>query len=128
MTDQKRVLVVEDNPENSRLAEKILVKSGYSCRLEPNAVDGIKAISEYEPDIILLDMSLPGMDGWQAVGLIKSNSSISHIPVVALTAHAMSEDRNRAIEAGCDAFVAKPYRSAELLETIRKLLAGVVLK
>jgi len=122
MTIPKRVLVIEDNSDNSRLAEKILTKFGFECYLCATAVEGIKAITSYHPHIILLDMSLPGMDGWQAAQLIKSNKAIAHIPVIALTAHAMLEDRQRAAQAGCEGFVAKPYRSAELIEAIQKLL------
>lgn len=115
-----KVLVIEDNSDNSRLAEKILGKSGFDCRIESTAAGGLKSVLSYAPDIVLLDISLPGMDGLTAARLMKSNDAISHIPVIALTAHAMSEDRTRALEAGCDDFLSKPYRSAELIEMVRR--------
>lgn len=121
--DRMRVLVIEDNPENSRLVEKVLVKSGFECRLAATAPEGIDMMGSYRPHIVLLDMSLPGMDGWTAAGVIKGNGDLKAVPVVALTAHAMAEDRARALAAGCDAYVTKPFRPAELVETIRKLVS-----
>jgi two-component system cell cycle response regulator DivK len=117
-----RVLVIEDNPENSRLAEKILTKSGYDCIISATAMDGLARLASEPIDVVLLDMSLPGMDGWEAVGIMKADPRISGIPVIALTAHAMDEHRERALEAGCDAFMAKPFRPAELIALIRKTL------
>jgi two-component system, cell cycle response regulator DivK len=118
----KRVLVIEDNPENSRLVEKILTKSGYDCIISPTATDGLARLASEHVDLVLLDMSLPGMDGWEAAGVIKHDPRTSGVPIIALTAHAMDEHRARALEAGCDAFMAKPFRPAELVALIRKTL------
>ncbi len=119
-----RILVIEDNADNSRLVEKILGKSGYACVVITNAREALMRIPEERPDLILMDMSLPGLDGFEATRLIKSNDRFRAIPVVALTAHAMNEHREKAAEAGCDAYVAKPFRSAELLALISRLLSA----
>ncbi len=117
-----RILVVEDNPENSRLVEKVLTKSGFECRVIATAPEGIDLMRTYKPAVVLMDMSLPGMDGWTAVGIIRADAELKDVPVIALTAHAMEEDRARAIAAGCSAFVTKPFRPAALVDTIRTFL------
>lgn len=118
------VMVVEDNPENSRLAEKILTKSGYACRLVETAIDALEILKEDRPDLILMDMSLPGLDGWQATARIKADPSTAAIPVIALTAFAMKDDRDRALAAGCDEYMAKPFRPSELLAVIKEKIGA----
>lgn len=119
-----RVLVVEDHEENSRLVVKILRKAGYDFEVATNAREALVKLPGSPPDLVLMDMSLPGMDGFEATRLLKGHPRLARIPVVALTAHAMAEHREKAAQAGCDAYVAKPFRSAELLEVIARLLAA----
>lgn len=119
-----RILVVEDNEENSRLVVKILAKAGYDYEVATNARQALVRLPEAPVDLVLMDMSLPGLDGFEATRLIKGHPRLARLPVVALTAHAMAEHREKASLAGCDAYVAKPFRSAELLEVIARLLAG----
>lgn len=121
---KKRVLYVEDNPENSKLVAKIVRSAGYECTVVDNAFEGLGIMVSEKPDLLLLDMSLPGMDGWEAAGRIKADPTIAHIPIIALTAHAMAKDREKALEAGCDAYVAKPFRSSELIALIKEMLRG----
>ncbi|MBL4889356.1 MAG: response regulator [Candidatus Lindowbacteria bacterium] len=121
---QKTILYVEDNPENSKLVDKILTKAGYKTIIVDNAFEGLGILVSEKPDLLLLDMSLPGMDGWEAAQRIKADPSIKHIPIIALTAHAMRKDRERALDAGCDAYVAKPFRSKELLTLITSMIKG----
>ncbi len=116
------VLVVEDHPENSRLVEKVLTRSGYDCMIRSDAASGIEAARSLRPALVLMDMSLPGLDGWEATRRLKADSETATVPVVALTAHAMAEDREKALAAGCDEFVTKPFRAAELLAVIRRLV------
>lgn len=120
----RHILVVEDNAENSRLVKKVLTKSGYLCTIVESARDALKLMIEAPPHLVLMDMSLPGMDGFEATRLLKSHERLTAIPVVALTAHAMAEHREKAAAAGCDAYVTKPFHAAELLAVIARLLAN----
>lgn len=122
MSRQERILVIDDNPENCRLVFKILTKSGYECLAAGDAYKGMEEIEKQAPDLLLLDMSLPGLDGWEFAKRLKSDPKFQSIPIVALTAHAMKYDEKRALDAGCDAYMAKPFRSAGLLEMVRGLL------
>src|SRR5262245_38629616 len=109
-----KILLVEDNEMNQDLMLWRLQKKGYEVLL---AIDGHQAIASalaWRPDLILMDMSLPEMDGWEATRRIKADPQTSDIPVIALTAHAMSGDRKRAIEAGCDDYDTKPVEFARL--------------
>lgn len=119
-----RILVVEDHEENSRLVVKILAKAGYDFEVATNAREALVRLPEAPADLVLMDMSLPGMDGFEATRLLKGHPRLARIPVVALTAHAMAEHREKASRAGCDAYIAKPFRSSELLEVIARLLSG----
>lgn len=124
MSAGRRILVVEDHPENARLVEKILVKAGYAVTIATQAREALLAMPQDPPDLVLMDMSLPGMDGFEATRLVKSHDRLKRIPVIALTAHAMSEHRERAAEAGCDAYIAKPFRPSELVREIERLLSA----
>lgn len=118
----KRILVVEDNPDNRILITDVLTSLSYEVIV---AVDGEEGVSKAEsevPDLILMDLSLPHMDGWTATGHIKANEQLEHIPVIALTAHAMVGDRERALEAGCDDYVSKPIDLRELAEKLAQYL------
>jgi len=113
-----RILCVEDNPQNMRLVRKILKHQGYEV-LE--AEDGTTAIAKTEsekPDLVLMDVNLPDIDGLQATRHLKANPDIHHIPIIALTANAMYGDEERCLAAGCDGYISKPVSKAKLLEVI----------
>ena len=117
-----KILLVEDDEMNRDMLSRRLIKRGYEVAI---AIDGEKgvamAVSE-RPDIILMDMSLPGIDGWTATRQVKADEVTGRIPVIALTAHAMAGDREKALEAGCDDFDTKPVELQRLLGKIEELL------
>jgi len=118
----KKILLVEDNEMNRDMLSRRLMRNGYEVVL---AVDGEQAVSVANadmPDLVLMDMSLPVIDGWEATRRIKSAAATAHIPVIALTAHAMAGDREKAIAAGCDDYDTKPIELARLLGKIEALL------
>ena len=117
-----KVLLVEDNEMNRDMLSRRLLRKGFEVVM---AVDGGQAVSMAEsehPDLILMDMSLPVIDGWEATRRVKAAEATAHIPVIALTAHAMSGDREKALEAGCDDYDTKPIEMPRLLEKIDALL------
>ena len=117
--NKKRVLVVEDNMDTYELVKFILEKNGYQTFLAMNGRDGVNAAVKQMPDLIIMDMAMPEMDGWTATSLIKKQEAVtSSIPLIALTAHALPSDRQRAMEAGCDEFITKPMDLMELLESV----------
>jgi CheY-like chemotaxis protein len=118
-----RILVVEDNRDNMTLISDMLRVQGYEVYLAFDGQEAVKQALAERPDLILMDLSLPVMDGWTAASTIKADSNISHIPIVALTAHAMVGDRERALEAGCDDYVTKPINMTELTVKLTRLLA-----
>ena len=118
----KKLLLVEDNEMNRDMLSRRLVRNGYEVLL---AVDGEQAVSVATadvPDLVLMDMSLPVIDGWEATRRIKAAASTAHIPIIALTAHAMAGDREKAMAAGCDDYDTKPIELARLLGKIEALL------
>ena len=118
-----QILIVEDNDMNLDMLSRRLMRKGYDIVAARDGQAGVaQAVSE-KPDLILMDMSLPVMDGWEATRRIKANPETAGIPVVALTAHAMASDREKALEAGCDDFYTKPIEFAGLLDIISRLLA-----
>jgi two-component system cell cycle response regulator DivK len=117
-----KILLVEDNELNRDMLTRRLERRGFQV---VSAVDGRAGVAMGEtetPDLILMDMSLPDLDGWEATRLLKSSSHTRSIPIIALTAHAMSGDRERAIEAGCDDYDTKPVELGRLLEKIDSLI------
>lgn len=100
------------------LVRFILEKNGFETFLAMNGRDGVNAANKQKPDLIIMDLSMPEMDGWTATRLIKQNPQISSIPLIALTAHALPGDRQRAFDAGCDEYITKPMDLLELLETV----------
>jgi CheY-like chemotaxis protein len=118
-----KILLVEDNEMNRDMLSRRLERKGFEVVLAFDGEDGVSKAQSERPDLILMDMSLPEMDGWEATKLIKSVPATSSIPVIALTAHAMSGDREKAIEAGCDDYDTKPVELPRLLEKIQALLA-----
>ena len=115
---KKRILIVEDNMDTYELVHFILEKNNYDTFLAVNGRDGVNAAIKQKPDLIIMDLSMPEMDGWTATGLIKRDSQTSHIPLVALTAHALPGDRQRAMDAGCDEYITKPMDLDELVEAV----------
>lgn len=118
-----RILIIEDNPANMKLASLLLRNVGHTVLYAVDAETGLTLAHAEHPDLILMDIQLPGMDGLTATALMKKDPAIAAIPVIALTAMAMKEDREKARMAGCDAYIAKPLRHQELLATIDTLLA-----
>jgi two-component system cell cycle response regulator DivK len=117
-----KVLLVEDNEMNRDMLSRRLLRKGFEVVM---AVDGGQAVSMAEsehPDLILMDMSLPVIDGWEATRRVKAAKATAHIPIIALTAHAMSGDREKALSAGCDDYDTKPIEMPRLLEKIDALL------
>lgn len=115
------ILLVEDNEDNRDMLSRRLERKGFLVSLAIDGQDGVKKAKEELPDIILMDMSLPVMDGWEATKALKSFPETKNIPVIALTAHAMLSDREKAIEAGCDDYDTKPVDFKRLLKKIAKL-------
>jgi len=118
------VLVVEDNKDNMTLIADILTSMDYDILQARNGQQGVEKAEEAKPDLILMDLSLPVMDGWSATRMIKSNPDLSHIPVIALTAHALQGDKEKAFEAGCDDYLSKPLNLAALMEKLKTYLEG----
>jgi two-component system, cell cycle response regulator DivK len=117
-----KILLVEDNEMNRDMLSRRLSRKGFEVVM---AVDGSEAVSMAQsehPDLILMDMSLPVIDGWEATRLVKTTEMTANIPVIALTAHAMSGDREKALSAGCDDYDTKPIEMPRLLEKIEALL------
>ncbi|WP_420586113.1 response regulator [Ruegeria sp.] len=117
-----KVLLVEDNEMNSDMLSRRLERKGFNVVVAKDGLEGVSMAGEERPDIILMDMSLPEIDGWEATRRIKAAPETASIPVVALTAHAMASDREKALEAGCDDFDTKPVELSRLLEKMRNLL------
>lgn len=116
------ILIVEDNEANMRLARLLLVNAGHSVLWAADAETGLTLAREKQPALILMDIQLPGMDGLAATRLLKQDPGTAHITVIALTAMAMKEDREKTRLAGCDAYIIKPLRYKELYQTIDTLL------
>jgi CheY-like chemotaxis protein len=118
-----KILLVEDNEMNRDMLSRRLTRRGYEVILAVDGESGLALAGSEGPNLILMDMSLPILDGWEAARRLKAASATRHIPVIALTAHAMSSDRDRALAAGCDDYDTKPIELARLLEKIEALLA-----
>jgi two-component system, cell cycle response regulator DivK len=121
-----RILIVEDNPANMKLATLLLHKAGHTALCAVDAETGLTLARAERPDLILMDVQLPGMDGLAATALLKKDPATAAIPVIALTAMAMKEDREKTKAAGCDAYIAKPLRYQELFAAIDALLLAKV--
>ena len=119
-----KVLLVEDNEMNRDMLSRRLTRKGYEVVVGEDGEAGVEMATSENPDIILMDMSLPVIDGWEATRRIKADAQTSAIPIIALTAHAMASDREKAMAAGCDDYDTKPVELARLLEKIEKLLGA----
>jgi CheY-like chemotaxis protein len=119
-----RILIVEDNELNRDMLSRRLKKRGFEIEIAPDGAQGMATARGERPDLILMDMSLPVVDGWEATRQLKADPATATIPIVALTAHAMAGDREKAEKAGCDGYETKPIELPRLLETIHRLLGG----
>jgi CheY-like chemotaxis protein len=116
------ILVVEDNLDNYELVRTILEIAGYDTFLAVNGRDGVNAARKQKPDLILMDMALPEMDGWDATKHIREDPETAHIPMVALTAHTLPRERKRALDAGVDAYLSKPFDANQFIRLVESTL------
>ena len=117
-----KILIVEDNEMNRDMLSRRLARKGYEVEIAEDGAAGLEAMKSYRPDLVLMDMGLPVMDGWTATSNAKNDPEISQIPIIALTAHALEADKARAMQAGADDFDTKPVNLAGLLEKIEALI------
>lgn len=118
------LLLIEDNEMNRDMLSRRLSRNGYQVYVAENGAEGIQMAQDIIPDLILMDMSLPVVDGWEAARRVKAHPATSHIPIIAQTAHAMANDRDRCLQAGCDDYTPKPIHMPQLLAKIEGLLLG----
>jgi two-component system cell cycle response regulator DivK len=118
----KCVLLIEDQEDNRRIVRDLLTSAGYQLIEAVTGEDGVALAEQHRPDLILMDFLLPGLNGYDATRLIKSKPELQRIPIIAVTSYALSGDDVKAIEAGCDAYIAKPFSPRELLAKIREFL------
>ncbi len=123
MADVKQVIVIEDDPEMIELVKLILTKDGFDVIGVDNGRDGLTRIGEVLPDVVLLDLMMPGMDGWEVYQAVKANETTKHIPVIIITAKAQSIDRVLGLHiAKVDDYITKPFSPSELVNSVRKVL------
>jgi two-component system, cell cycle response regulator DivK len=120
-----RILYIEDDPNNVRIVQKMLKFSGYQVSIAGTGEDGLLQAMQQPPDLILMDINLPGIDGLEATQLLKANPQLNHIPVIALTAKTLMRDRQDALDAGCDGYLPKPISKMELLRAVQQFLTYV---
>jgi CheY-like chemotaxis protein len=120
MMSKGRILIVEDNMDNYELVRFVLERAGYDVFLAVNGRDGVDAARLQKPDLILMDLGMPEMDGWTASQKLKSDEATKSIPVYALSAHTLPQDRKRALQAGCDGYVTKPIHVQSFLKIINE--------
>ncbi len=118
-----KILLIEDNEMNRDMLERRLKRKGYEIILAVDGEQGVDMAASESPDLILMDMSLPGIDGWEATRRIKAARESADIPVIALTAHAMTNDREKALAAGCDEYDTKPVDLERLVDKMQQLLS-----
>ena len=118
----KRVLVIEDTPDNRQIIRDLLTASGYEVIEAEDGAAGVAKAAEVRPDLILMDIQLPLVDGYEATRRIKADPALAHIPIIAVTSYAMSGDEAKTRAAGCNGYIAKPFSPRELLAMVRKFL------
>ncbi|MDH3809743.1 MAG: response regulator [Desulfuromonadales bacterium] len=119
---KQTILVIEDQEDNRRIFWDLLTSVGYDVIEAVNGIEGVSAAETQNPDLIIMDIQLPGIDGYEATRRIKANPNLQKIPIIVVTSYALSGDDVKAFEAGCDAYVAKPFSPRELLAKIREYL------
>ena len=120
----KRILVVEDNPDNMYVMDRILTHRGYSVGEATSGADALRMIAETPFDLVLMDMQMPGLDGYATVQTIRQLVAGKEVPIIAVTAHSMPGDRERTLDAGCTDYVSKPIQTQDLLQLIEHYLGG----
>jgi len=118
----KRILVVEDEEDNRRIVRDLLTSVGYEIIEAVTGEDGVTAAETHVPGLILMDIQLPGLNGYEATRRIKANPTLRHIPIIVVTSYALSGDDVKAFEAGCDAYISKPFSPRALLAKVREYL------
>jgi CheY-like chemotaxis protein len=119
-----KILLIEDNEMNRDMLSRRLIRRGYEVAVAVDGAQGVAMAQSEKPDLILMDLSLPGIDGWEATRRIKAGADTKHLPVIGLTAHAMAGDREKALEAGCDDYDTKPIELERLIGKIESLLSN----
>jgi two-component system, cell cycle response regulator DivK len=117
-----RILVVEDTPDNRQIMRDLLTSVGYTLIEAEDGAAGVAAASAHVPDLILMDIQLPVIDGYEATRRIKANPATAGIPIIAVTSYALSGDEAKALAAGCDGYIAKPFSPRQLLAKVREML------
>ncbi|MFS8636675.1 MAG: response regulator [Gemmatimonadota bacterium] len=120
MEKTKTILIVEDNEDNLMVYRTILEHVGYDVIEARDGEEGIARAREKHPDLILMDISIPRIDGWEATRRLKENEETRDIPIIALTAHALEEDREKALRVGCDGYLAKPVEPRRVVEEVKR--------
>jgi CheY-like chemotaxis protein len=118
-----KILCVEDNDDNLFLLHRRLTRAGFEIKIAVNGAEGVDWAKTLLPDLIVMDLNLPGLDGWEATRRLKNQPETKHIPIIVLTAHTMEKNREKAFAAGCDAFESKPVDFGGLVKKIRSLLS-----
>ena len=119
--EKMKILIVEDNEMNRDMLSRRLLKKGFEIIIAVDGAEGVEKTINEKPDLVLMDMSLPVMDGWEATKNLKANNETAKIPIIALTAHAMAQDKEKALAAGCDEYDTKPIDLNRLLSKISSL-------
>jgi two-component system, cell cycle response regulator DivK len=119
----KRILVVEDQEDNRQILRDLLGNAGYELIEAENGEEALAAVARQRPDLILMDIQLPVMDGYEATRRIRTNPDLKSVPIIAVTSYALAGDESKALAAGCDGYVSKPYSPRELLAKVRTHLA-----
>ena len=119
----KRILVVEDQEDNRQILRDLLANAGYDMIEAENGEEALAAVTKRRPDLILMDIQLPIMDGYEATRRIRTNPDLKSVPIIAVTSYALAGDEDKALAAGCDGYVSKPYSPRELLAKVRAYLA-----
>ena len=120
----KKILVVEDTEDNRQILRDLLSMAGYEMVEAHDGAEGVLKAAEHKPDLILMDIQMPVMDGYEATRRIKANPDLKSIPIVAVTSYALSGDEEKARAAGCDAYIAKPYSPRQMLAKVREILGA----
>jgi two-component system, cell cycle response regulator DivK len=118
----KRILVVEDTEDNRQILRDLLTAAGYELIEAVDGEAGVAMAAEHKPDLVLMDIQLPAIDGYEATRRIKANPELKHIPVIAVTSYALSGDEEKTRTAGCDGYIAKPFSPRQLLGKVREFL------
>ncbi|MCC6714593.1 MAG: response regulator [Gammaproteobacteria bacterium] len=120
----RRILVVEDQEDNRQILRDLFASASYETIEAHTGDEGVRMAETHRPDLILMDIQLPGIDGYEATRRIRDNPELSHIPIIAVTSYALSGDAGKARNAGCAEYITKPYSPRQLLATVRRYLEG----